>query len=290
MNTFKRFSIPEVFRLVAFSVIVSITFTCALQAKPEDPKKHVKRQDLHEKAISGDVESMHGLGNYYLRHGETDLAIEWFRKAGEKYYIPSLWRLGNLPRLNWSKSDYLLAKKSYEQLIVMQEYKAFSFLGDLHADKKAPYFNLNQAVLYYKDGVKQRDVDAMVKLARFYMGLTGHKPQFILAIPHLNEAVELYNPQAMRLLGKCHRFGLGVVVNKKKGWEYYFKAAQFGDPKSMLEIAEALYSGEELEQDIKLAKIYFKRSAVHGNIKATVRIEEIEAETKKKDKPVKPKS
>ena len=265
-------------RRVLLALLLAFASNGMTWANPEDPRDFARRMDLQESAISGDAEAMYALGNHYLLNDDRNLAIEWFRKSAEKDYIPALWRLGNMPRMEWTAQDYQLSKFAYEQLIRLQKYEAFSHLGDLYADAKSPFHDYEKAVLQYMDGVKQRDINAILKLAKYYMGHQGHQPNFLLAIPLLKQGVELMSPEAMHLMGTCHRYGLGMKVDAKVGWNLIFKAAQFGYHQSLMDIAEALYEGRELQKDRKLAKVYFQRALDQGYSQVAVRMKELHFE------------
>lgn len=252
---------------------------CPLIAKPEDPENYKRRIEMHENALAGDVEAMHQLANFYLLNDEMKLAIHWYKKSGEEDYIPSLWRLGNLLNKHKDKQIYELSHKAFKDLIALEQYKAFSRLGDLYADKGSPYFDIKQAILYYKDGAGLKDTVAMMKLAKYYLGYYGDQVEHEKALPYILGASELNVAEAIRMQGMYLRYGLGgVEQNIGEGWKLYVKAAKLDDVQSMLDIANALYIGGELKKNHAQAKIYYERASKLGHTEAGLKLKTLKFE------------
>lgn len=101
--------------------------------------------------------------------------------------------------------------------------------------------------LHGKDGVLRKNVAAGTKLLRMSAN-RGY-------------------PQALYDLGVSYDLGIGVKENAERAFMNYLEAALRGDADATFEVATCFFHGDGIQQNKKLAMIYFKRAMELGSYK-----------------------
>ena len=268
---------PEVTlsRFLFFCATLSIVFS-ASYAEPENPKEYEKRMALTAKAVSGNVTSMHSLGVYFQLKQEYTLASSWFEKAGKKKNAQSYWSLIDILYRKTGNIDYPRIRDIYLELLQFNDPSVHTLLGDLYSSPTTGLQDLKQAKIHYLDGAASKESSSMVKLGLLYMGTNGHERIYRDAVRWLEQAQKLENVVAMRYLGLCFRYGLGVKEDHATAWKYYAQAAEKNDRASLFALAEALYYGDHVQKDLPRAQNYFRRAAEGGHREAKIQLKKLD--------------
>lgn len=175
-------------------------------------------------AEDGDLTAASNLG--YLLSQSEDVphnyaeAALWLGKAADASIPSALSQLGDLKRLGLGvEPDTLEAVSLYERAIQA---------GVTDAQLKL------LAMMGYK--WKELPADSALVLGlRYYAGSAP-----IAGVDLLEQAASAGNPQALALMADAYSRGIGVGYDHKKSMEYFYKAAQAGNPSAQFIIAEYL--------------------------------------------------
>lgn len=129
-------------------------------------------------------------------------------------------------------------------------------LGKLLLEGKHVEAAPTEALKWLNKAIRRRDIDACAFLAHHYMIGTYVERDYKKAATHAVQAARHNHPEALRLLGDIHQYGLGIPASPNKARRYYERAAKHGDLASRhkLLLADALkhidnteYSAEHIE-------------------------------------------
>ncbi|AYV80493.1 MAG: hypothetical protein Harvfovirus2_23 [Harvfovirus sp.] len=131
--------------------------------------------------------------------------------------------------------------------------KASLKLANLFCQEKLVPLSIKDAKLYAELALKQGDTDAA-----FLLGLIHHHsgPDYDLkkSVEYYMIAAEGGNSQAQHQMGDFYEHGYDFLLrNEKKAFDYYYRAALLNDSKSILLVAEMLFSGTGIEKNISKA-------------------------------------
>ena len=131
---------------ILVAIIISLIIGIQVQAQTNDFE--YTRQNLstvQARAEAGDINSMHKLGFYYEKSGETDKAIEWYTKAAEKGHAIAQ---NNLAFQLRKKGETERAIYWYKKAVDNKFWFAADQLGELYyrelndMEAAAPYYRL----------------------------------------------------------------------------------------------------------------------------------------------------
>ena len=167
--------------------------------------------------------------------------------------------------------------------------------------------DLNKAFRYYEQSSNDRNINATYRLGLFYKNGIVVERNVYKATELFNKAAEGGDIDACDKMGDCYHFGICVEKNYEKAAYYYFKAEKenvtnsiihiglyheygigglnksitdaqnmykraidLGDPSGYYYIGAMYESGDNVKQDYKIAKEYFKKAVAHNNCKGLV--------------------
>lgn len=240
------------------------------QENPEREDLRKRRMELTDKAMQGGVTAAYLLGRHYQLEHAYDLALSWYKKSAEKGHSEALWEYATLELSGFAgEPDYESALWAYRQLTVQGSTTAWKFVGDLYANRNAPFFDELKAYYFYQQGARFNDSVAMLKAGDLLMqGIRDQDPDFDQAFVLFREAAERGNVLAMRRLATMYQYGMGTELNMSQAWSWYDKAARNGDAESMYRLGAALMTGEGLAKDENLGRQYLEEAANRGHLKS----------------------
>jgi TPR repeat protein len=77
------------------------------------------------------------------------------------------------------------------------------------------------------------------------------------------------------MLGYCYDNGIGTCIDKQKAFESYQKAANLENHYAQYNLALMYEIGEGVEENIKQAIYWYKKSAKQGNENALIKVEQL---------------
>lgn len=179
---------------------------------------------IQKAADDGDITAASNLG-YLLSQGsdiphDYQAALAWLKKAAEAGLPTAIALLADMKRQGLGcNPDTLAAVSLYEQA-------SDRGVGDA------------QLKLLAMMGFKWKSLPADSALVLGMKYYTGSAP--VAGVDLLEHAADADNPKALALLGDAYSRGIGVEYDHDKSIDYFFKAAQAGDPSAQFIIAELL--------------------------------------------------
>ncbi len=125
-----------------------------------------------------------------------------------------------------------------------------------------------KALGLYKELVKEKDPDAMFRLATIYAEGKTIKKSFTKTHDLLEKASNLNHDKATHHLGKLYLSKKTAYYNLKKAYNTFLKSANNGYAPSQNMIGQFLASGIIVDKDYKLSVLYFERASKQGYIDA----------------------
>ena len=123
------------------------------------------------------------------------------------------------------------------------------------------------------------DAGAQYRLGEALLQQPGHTPETSKkAMRWLREAAENGNTEAMIVLGRLSRTGVGILQNFGESAKWLQIAAIRGNPEGMLEFGRLYRDGVGVDKDPVLAYVWFNRASAARNLDA-VRERELIART-----------
>ena len=85
------------------------------------------------------------------------------------------------------------------------------------------------------------------------------------AFEFYSKCAELGNTDALYAVGRCYKFGIGVIKNFKKAVEYYTKAADQGHKDAQYHLGNRYFYGEGVTKSYERAVEYYTKAAEQGH-------------------------
>lgn len=165
-------------------------------------------------------------------------AVEWFTEAANANYAPAATALG----------------RCY-------------FLG--HGVRK----NVSKALAFYARGREGGDPEGAFLLGHCYELGIGTNINYQAATECYSEAAEKNHALAMRYLAICYESsGRGVKHDAKMAFTLYQKAAEAGDTKSMIKMADYYWYGQFVKPDPKKSYEWYDRAIALGDVEAMCKL------------------
>lgn len=241
--------------------LVFLLLSPILLAQQKDSTIHEALKNLELKADSGNLRAMYELAGLYLTGidslpQDTVKSIRLYRKAADRGYAPAMnflgfkYYTGEGVSKNIDSSLYWIRKAAD-----IGDITAAANLGYLLLDSPdfphEPQEGVKWLTIAAEEGVKEaqwrlieikKDTwhslspDSALNLGlKYYMDKAP-----ILGVALIEFAAEENNPKAMAILGDAYSKGLGVPYNHHKSLEYFYKAAEAGNPSAQFILAELL--------------------------------------------------
>ena len=224
-----------------------------------------------EKAVMGWV----GLGELYLKPGLVDRdptkAVDAYQRAADLGDTSSLIRLAQI--VGWGKEvpvNVGRAAAALEKAAAIDETeapRAWSLLGDLYAEAAAPDHNPAKAVEAYQKAADLGDQRSMIEIAKIVGRGEGVPKDFGRAAAALEAVIAIGGDRATTAwanLGQLYERADPPNQDLVKAADAYGKAADLGDPWSMIALAQILAAGEALPADPKRARDLLQKAVAVG--------------------------
>lgn len=238
-------------------------------------------QWMEKAAIYGDASAQCDLGHMYLNGNgtlkDTQKAIKWFRKSADQIteysYVSSsidacvilglIYRdgLDNVPK------DYNEAKKWFIKAYEKEnDVDACCYLGEIHCDKEAPFYDIKKGVEYLNEASENGDIEAANFLGSLYYDGKQLPQNYNKAFQLFTKAAEGEDLAGMTNLGNCYFDGKGTQKNLIKAFNLYKKAADQGYAKAQYLAAWCFDEGKGTTKDVKRAIYYYELAANQGDM------------------------
>ena len=191
--------------------------------------------------------------------------ITWLERGVASHSSESMVWLGNLYREGtYVSADRQQAMKLYYQSAEFDDRVGMFYLGFMQEES-----NPSEAVAWYERACRLGDMTAAYNLSTLYGKGQGVEKNEQRALEYTRMAAEGGEPLAQYNLGYFYSNGeRGLKVDKAEALKWYLRAAEQGDSKSMLKIADFYRLGDGLEKDEQQAISWYQRAAKLNNRKA----------------------
>lgn len=133
--------------------------------------------------------------------------------------------------------------------------------------------NIKTAVHYYTIAKEGGDIEGTFLLGQCYENGNGVAVDYKAAVECYTIAADQNHTLAQRHLAFCYESsGRGVKHDSKKAFILYQKAAEAGDTKSMLKMADYYSYGQFVKQDSQKSKEFFQRALDLGDTEAMCKL------------------
>lgn len=261
-------------------------------------------------AEQGDKECQNLLG-VWLEEGigveqNSQLALEWFKKAAEQKYAAAFFNLGQtylegkvVERDVKKAFEYFMQGAEIDQADCQLELGYCYYQGNgveqdynraIQWFKKAAklgigeaYFNLfimylkgdgiekdkKAAITFLKKAARLKDPESCYLLARYYQSDKYTEKDEKKALRLYLQSAELGHLPAQEKMGEIYRCGLlGEEKSPKKSFKWYIMAAEKGSSSAQFYIGYFYSNGYGVEKDASLAFEWYSRSAKQQNLSA----------------------
>lgn len=130
--------------------------------------------------------------------------------------------------------------------------------------------------LAIRQAAEAGDAGAQFKLGEALLLDPSHSPENSAnALRWLQLSAENGNTEAMIVLGRLSRSGVGILQNFGQASKWIQTAAARGNPEGMLELGRLYRDGVVLKKDLVLAYVWFNRASAARNLDAVREREEV---------------
>ena len=132
---------------------------------------------------------------------------------------------------------------------------------------------VQKAAQYFKLAAQNGIVDAAVEYGKILeSGYGGYEKNIDSAVDFYFIAAEAGNPEALYLIGHLYETGIGLDKSNKDAKNYYLKAANKGNVDAMMKIAHLYKKGKGgLQKSKQQAMLYYQKAADLGNVDAMLK-------------------
>jgi TPR repeat protein len=265
---------------VRLAAIVSVGL-CGEGTEEENFHQSIKL--LHEAADEGSIKAYYGL--YVLNHGaasltpDSEVALSWLIKAAEAGEPRGQSQLG------FFYDEGVIVKKDinkaiywYEEAIKNNSNTARYNLAKIYLNKPNPSSHkLNNAISLYLTAAEQGDGDAKVALGNLYLeNMYGLKDDK-KAFYWLNSAASNGNTYGQIGLASCYRYGIGTDTDYEKALYWYqLSSDTTHDPISRYRLAEMHMLGLGTKVSLKKAREIFLQLSQEGYADGTTAVAQVD--------------
>ncbi len=221
------------------------------------------------KTIGLSVAECHAKGDNCYEAKDYVHAAEWYRKAAQENYAPSLARLGKMLRdgegvAQDKEQAFSLFKKAADT-----DYpRGMFYVGRCYANGEGVVKDLNEAVKWYTKAVNLNDTYSMVNLGVCYEDGTGVEKDYSKAVYYYQMAANQGESLAQHNLGSCYENGKGVEKDYDQAFYWYSLSAQQGESLGQTQLGACYWAGRGTKQDYKEAFYWLQKAAEQGESKA----------------------
>ena len=199
-----------------------------------DPEKAAA---WYEKAAAlGGGEAMAAVGSDYSS-SDPEEAVRWFRRAIDAGYVDGYYRMGQMYDY-WGTKEYEKARECYQQGAELGSRECMWKLADLYEAGKTSGVKLpleadpDLAIEWYEKAFELGDVNSAYKIGMIYYDREDWESAFLwftrCAEADRSRALTLvYLGDAMEMLSKMYRKGLGTEADSEKSQYWKVEAAQY---------------------------------------------------------------
>jgi len=128
-----------------------------------------------------------------------------------------------------------------------------------------------RAFKFYKEAAKSDVIDAHMKLGQFYKEGIGTKKDIQKALFHYKKIKELSNSEVVKntvtkMVGGVYRQIAAQEETPEKSLKWLLIAAEYGDVKSQIAVANLYKDGNGVDQDLIKAVDWYKKAARVGDV------------------------
>lgn len=203
-------------------------------------------------------------------------AFEWFQRAGEKGDLEGLTQAGLMVANGWPGESPNLGKAAeyFERAAAKGHPSAMLALGDCLLYGKGVAPDHPRAVEMLKQAADASDFRAMDLLATCYSRVGRGFPKDFDAVPKdFAEAARLHEKAAeggllaaWSKLGALHMMGgPGLEKNERRGFTYFTRGAEGGDPSAMANLAQCYEKSVGTPVNLPQAREWYLKAARGGN-------------------------
>ncbi|MBN2695592.1 sel1 repeat family protein [bacterium] len=213
-------------------------------------------------ALLGDGEAAYNIGIIYWDNKNFSKGEEWLLKSGELGWLEGYVSLGEFYlhgmgveiNENMAFELFYMASKG-------KDPSGLLFTGYCYQYGKGVEKNILEARRYYEESIRLGERDAL-----FYLGLTYFEEKaYITALSwFLKKELSGY-PPALVKIGEIYMEGLGVDVDKAKGFLFFSSAAKMGYGNGFSWLGYCYENGFGTELDIDKAIESYKKGAELGD-------------------------
>jgi TPR repeat protein len=235
---------------------------------------------LIDDSENDNAESLYLLGESFEKGEGCDqslrLAFNYYDRAASLESKPAMLKLAQFYEYgHGTEINYGRALELYQRLALKNNAEAYFALGNLYAAGLGCEKSEKMAVQWLEKALKSHYVKAADSLALlYYFGkeMQNYKQAFYYA----NMAATQGYPNSQFLLGNFYTFGHGdISVNTQKAFEWYMKAAEQNHADAQYNIGYMYENGDAGSVDLVNAKLWFKKSADNGNLRAKEKLKNL---------------
>lgn len=228
-------------------------------------------EKLKKKNDIVDVEEQYRIGFMYfygINTFQNDLEAEkWFLKSARQKHLKSMVALGKLYRLLGSSKSLKWLKNAS----AMNDPFAKFELGLIYEGGFFVFQSDKRAFKFYKEAAKSDVIDAHMKLGQFYKEGIGTKKDIQKALFHYKKIKELSNSEVVKntvtkMVGGVYRQIAAQEETPEKSLKWLLIAAEYGDVKSQIAVANLYKDGNGVDQDLIKAVDWYKKAARVGDV------------------------
>ena len=227
----------------------------------------VAEREIEPAALSGNAHAQFLMGELYQRPNfwkcrlETSLA--WYEKSADQGYARANTRLGFIYRYGLGvEKDPARAFVLFKRAAFSGDPSAQKLLGEMYLGGVAGSRDVSEAAYWLQKAAKNGSSFAISVLARMYADGTGlpRNPEKAYSLLQ-NDFMLVFDAEGRTLLGKL-MIELEVDTKKKReGLKLIQEAAERGEPKALILLAELHRQGTLVEKDIPRAEELASRAS-----------------------------
>jgi len=233
-----------------------------------------RRQALQacwDKAHKGDADAQVELAGYYEQgqgvEQSYEIAMEWYRKAGEQGHANALFSIGNFYSCGHGvakSSDE--ARRWYTLSAKQGHYVAQNNLGVIYYDGNGVPQSYKEAAKWFRLAADQNLAAAQANLGDCYLAGNGVRKSVKEAIKLFTKAAEQGYAGAQQRIGDRYMYGEGVKKSGSAAVEWYKKAADQGHLQGLVNLGKSYI--HEMGGDDKSVPLSYEEAAAWFHVAA----------------------
>lgn len=236
-----------------------------------------KAMELYEESAKQDYgPAQNKLGCLYVKKGDNESAVKWFRLAATQEHPISLRNLGYMYQGGHGvKQSNEEAAKLYEKAAAHGVASAQNDLGRMYALGQGVAHSSEKAAELYQLAVNQNYLPAIPNLARAYTQGWGVEPSF-------SKAFELFQQAANQGCAES-KYNLFLIFRDRIGAEQSFKLLQEAANQGYYRAQYDFGSLCEKENKLIQASFWYQKAANQNYEPAKIKLKELEQSQKQED-------